>query len=165
MILSGAQLCGIACMYSPNTACTWGVLTSFVTNWPWILETGKGLKKGPETILKVSKMFQAFFSGLFPDTGSKIKQKSARNQERPGWVFFILDPVSGKRPEEKAWNIFETFKIVSGPFFRPLPVSRIQGQLVTNEVRTPQVQAVFGEYMQAIPHNWAPDKIIQRHLG
>ena len=39
-----------------------------------ILETGKGLKKGPETILKISKMFQAFCSGLFPETGPKIKK-------------------------------------------------------------------------------------------
>ena len=38
------------------------------------LETGKGLKKGPETILKISRMFQAFCSGLFPETGPKIKK-------------------------------------------------------------------------------------------
>ena len=31
-------------------------------------------KKGPETILKISKMFQAFCSGLFPETGPKIKK-------------------------------------------------------------------------------------------
>ena len=46
--------------------------------WPTdgrpFLETGKGLKKGPETILKISKMFQAFCSGLFPETGPKIKK-------------------------------------------------------------------------------------------
>ena len=40
----------------------------------------KGLEKGPETFLKISKMFQALFQGLFGTT-RQTSGKSARNQE------------------------------------------------------------------------------------
>ena len=38
------------------------------------LETGKGLKKGPETFLKNSKTFQAFFQGPCSETRAKIRK-------------------------------------------------------------------------------------------
>ena len=37
-------------------------------------ETGKGLKKGPETFLKISKTFQALFQGPCSETRAKIKK-------------------------------------------------------------------------------------------
>ena len=44
---------------------------------------GKGLEKGPETFLKISKMFQALFQGPFPPHPcQKSKKDSARNHEK-----------------------------------------------------------------------------------
>ena len=57
------------------------MVIDFINRMSFHLETGKGLKKMLETVLKTSKVFQAFFLPL-SQTRAKIKQKSARNHER-----------------------------------------------------------------------------------
>ena len=42
-----------------------------------ILETGKGLKKGPETFLNISKTFQALFQGPCSETRAKIEKNQS----------------------------------------------------------------------------------------